>query len=64
LSTVKDADIILVVEDGKIVEQGSHAELLAAKGPYYRLWMRQYEDAAISEVLSKSSAGREAPVTG
>ncbi len=50
LSTVKDADIILVVQDGKIIEQGRHEELLASKGHYYDLWMRQYEDAAISEV--------------
>ena len=50
LSTVKDADIILVVQDGKIIELGRHEELLASKGHYYDLWMRQYEDAAISEV--------------
>ena len=50
LSTVKNADIILVVDDGKIIEQGRHEELLAKKGHYYTLWMRQYEDAAISEV--------------
>jgi ATP-binding cassette subfamily B protein len=57
LSTVKDADIILVVQAGKIVEQGRHAELLAQKGHYYSLWMRQYEDAAISQVWSKTAAG-------
>ncbi|MBR0209394.1 MAG: ATP-binding cassette domain-containing protein, partial [Firmicutes bacterium] len=49
LSTVKDADIILVVQDGNIIEQGRHEELLAAKGHYCELWMRQYEDAAIAE---------------
>ena len=53
LSTVKNADIILVVDNGKIVEQGRHEELLAKKGYYYTLWMRQYEDAAISEVWGK-----------
>ena len=53
LSTVKNADIILVVDDGKIVEQGRHKELLAKKGYYYTLWMRQYEDAAISEVWGR-----------
>ena len=53
LSTVKDADIILVVQDGKIIERGKHSELLAKKGHYYDLWMRQYEDAAISEVWSQ-----------
>ena len=49
LSTVRDADLILVVQDGKIIEQGRHEELLAAKGHYCELWMRQYEDAAIAE---------------
>jgi len=60
LSTVKDADIILVVQGGKIVEQGRHAELLARKGHYYDLWMRQYEEAAISEVWNRS-AGEKRP---
>ena len=53
LSTVKDADVILVVSDGKIIERGRHDELMAMKGHYYTLWMRQFEDAAISEVWSK-----------
>ena len=37
LSTVKNADLILVVQDGKIVEQGNHRDLLQTKGYYYRL---------------------------
>ena len=37
LSTIRDADIILVMESGKIVEQGSHGELLARRGAYYRM---------------------------
>ena len=53
LSTVKDADIILVVDDGKIIEQGRHEDLLAARGHYYNLWMKQYEDTAISEAWEK-----------
>ena len=52
LSTVQNADIILVVSDGKIVERGSHRELLAKRGEYYRLWTRQYEDEATSAVWS------------
>ncbi len=51
LSTVKNADLILVVKDGKIVEQGTHSRLLAAKGPYYRLYTRQYEDEATDSIL-------------
>jgi ATP-binding cassette subfamily B protein len=41
LSTVKDADTILVVEDGRIVERGSHDDLLAADGLYANLWAVQ-----------------------
>jgi ABC-type multidrug transport system fused ATPase/permease subunit len=37
LSTVRDADVILVMESGKLVEQGSHDELLARRGAYYRM---------------------------
>ena len=53
LSTVKNADLILVVRDGKIIEQGRHEELLKAKGHYYSLYTRQYEDEAISNAFSK-----------
>ena len=52
LSTVRNADLILVVRDGKIVEQGTHAELLKKKGHYFRLYTRQYEDEATSTLLS------------
>ena len=53
LSTVRNADLILVVKDGRIVEQGTHENLLRAKGPYYRLYTRQYEDEATSSRLGK-----------
>ena len=52
LSTVRNADLILVVQDGKIVEQGTHSELLKQKGYYYRLYTRQYEEEATSSVLA------------
>jgi ATP-binding cassette subfamily B protein len=42
LSTIKQADRILVIEDGRIVEMGSHAELMRAKGRYYRLYTKQF----------------------
>jgi ATP-binding cassette subfamily B protein len=42
LSTIRDADTILVMEHGDIVEQGSHDELLAAKGAYERLYNAQF----------------------
>ena len=52
LSTVRDADMILVVRGGKIVEQGDHASLLAKKGYYYDLYTRQYEDETTAKILS------------
>ena len=51
LSTVRNADLILVVMDGRIVEQGTHEELLKAKGHYYRLYTRQYEEEATKGIL-------------
>lgn len=52
LSTVRDADMILVVSDGKIVEQGNHASLMKQKGHYYNLYTRQYEEDATKNILS------------
>ena len=51
LSTVRNADCILVVKGGKIVEQGRHDELLALGGYYKDLYTRQYEDEATADVL-------------
>ena len=52
LSTVRNADWILVVQDGKIVEQGTHSELMKQGGTYFRLYTRQYEDEATGAVLN------------
>ena len=49
LSTITNADIILAVKDGKIVEQGTHAQLMARKGYYYELYMRQLDAAVMDE---------------
>lgn len=43
LSTVKNADVIIVLEDGEIIEQGTHTELTAMKGAYYYLVRNQLE---------------------
>ncbi len=51
LSTVRNADLILVVRDGKIVEQGTHEELIAKGGYYYGLYTRQYEDEATNSAF-------------
>ena len=42
LSTIRHADQVLAVDDGQIVERGTHEELLAARGFYYDLYMRQF----------------------
>ncbi len=51
LSTIKKADIILVVKDGKIIEQGTHKALIDARGYYYNLYTKQYEEEKTLEVL-------------
>ena len=45
LSTIRHADTIIVMEDGDVVEQGTHEDLLAAKGAYERLYRSQFEEA-------------------
>ncbi len=50
LSTVIDADEILVMDAGRIVERGSHAALLAADGIYAEMWRRQQAERAVEEM--------------
>lgn len=57
LSTVRNADIILVVRDGVIVESGTHAELIAHRGYYYDLYTRQYEREATEKIFSDRGVG-------
>ena len=49
LATVKNCDLIIVMDKGEIVEQGSHEELLAKEGQYYRLWEMQQGNFVIEE---------------
>jgi ABC-type transport system involved in Fe-S cluster assembly fused permease/ATPase subunit len=54
LSTVMDAHQILVLVQGRIVERGTHAELLEAAGEYARMWALQQQAAAAEAVLERA----------
>ena len=45
LSTTRNVDRIYLLEDGVIAEHGSYDELMAAKGKYHQLFMRQFDTA-------------------
>jgi ATP-binding cassette subfamily B protein len=47
LSTIRDADRVIVINDGEIVEQGTHQQLLDARGFYYDLYVNQFKGMAI-----------------
>ena len=52
LSTIRNADMILVIKDGEIIERGKHSELLAEQGFYYDLYMSQFKKQEELEVAS------------
>ena len=51
LSTIRSADVILVVQDGKIVERGRHEELLAKRGYYYNLYIKQFREEKVKSAM-------------
>lgn len=53
LSTIRSADRILVIEDGRILEEGSHSELMAKRGHYFELYTNQFKSEKIEESVSK-----------
>jgi ABC-type transport system involved in Fe-S cluster assembly fused permease/ATPase subunit len=55
LSTISDADLILFIDEGEIIERGSHDELFKARGRYFDLWTKQ-----TNAILSKVSKANEA----
>jgi ATP-binding cassette subfamily B protein len=56
LSTVMDADQILVLQNGRIVERGAHAQLLEAQGEYARMWALQQQQAEAAAVLESTAS--------
>jgi len=53
LSTVKNADVIIVVDEGKIIEMGTHRQLLRAEGHYYRMYTGQWEEKRQDEFFRR-----------
>ncbi|MEV4830210.1 ABC transporter ATP-binding protein [Micromonospora sp. NPDC049257] len=56
LSTIRDAHLILMMEDGRIVEQGTHQQLLAARGAYHRLYQAQFAAAVVDDEVAPAAA--------
>ena len=61
LSTVRAADLILVIEDGRIVERGTHEELLAVGGRYEKLYRTQFDEPSADTAGIGETAGAAAP---
>jgi len=59
LSTVVEADEIIVLQDGRIAERGNHAELIARDGLYAEMWRRQSEAVAAAEAAAAAQAAAE-----
>ncbi|KAH9885819.1 P-loop containing nucleoside triphosphate hydrolase protein [Cubamyces lactineus] len=53
LRTVVEADLILVLKDGQVVEQGTHEELMRAGGLYYSMWQQQVSDISSDAALAE-----------
>jgi ATP-binding cassette, subfamily B, heavy metal transporter len=64
LSTIVGADVILVLDQGRLVEQGTHAELLTSNGLYASLWNRQRQAEKAREELAQALAADGARITG
>ena len=64
LSTVGNADRILVIVDGRIVEEGKHEQLLARRGEYFKLYQMQFSDSLTSDALSPAARMPDQPNSG
>ncbi|MDR3050127.1 MAG: ABC transporter ATP-binding protein/permease [Oscillospiraceae bacterium] len=56
LSTVRAADRILVISEGRIAEQGTHTELIRARGHYYRLYTNQFQEQQEAAILDTAAS--------
>ena len=61
LSTLKSAEKLIVIEDGKVCESGTHAELLEKKGIYHKLYTLQLE--ALRNIISGTEEEKSPPIT-
>ncbi len=57
LSTIRKADRILVIDDGRITEQGSHAQLIRQRGHYYNLYTKQFREQSLDAAQPPLQAG-------
>jgi subfamily B ATP-binding cassette protein MsbA/ATP-binding cassette subfamily B protein AbcA/BmrA len=64
LSTIRGADRVLVLDEGRIVEQGSHDELMARQGRYRELYLRQFDDPGPAAECDPASERGQAPAGG
>jgi ATP-binding cassette subfamily B protein len=58
LSTIADSDAILVLDQGRLAEQGSHADLLRAGGLYAEMWARQAAEGEEAEAVAEQLRGQ------
>lgn len=56
LSTIRNADRILVIDNGEVIEEGSHAELIKNRGHYYELYTSQFIEEAGMDILKEKKA--------
>jgi len=52
LSTIRNADCVLMLQEGEIIERGTHDELLQRRGAYYRLYTSQFESVEAVPAVS------------
>ena len=53
ISSVRNADEIIILRNGRIVERGTHEELLAQKGEYYDIFKAQYKDLLDDNIMNE-----------